>query len=151
PIADASWRNTKFVFYNECCEKVEMTACDVLRAAQQLSYVYESEPPQVNQFCSRKIIPWVIPELIGAIKLKRPFVLDRKQRQLPLIQSKDRELADRLTSLGKKGQPDTVTLQFKGVEADRNPGAIWEVYVGLPQNAKPSAESAYFVGNVALF
>ena len=150
PLGDATWKGTKFVFYNECCEKVEMTACDVLRTAQQLSYVYESEPAEVNQFCLKRIVPWVIPELIGTIKLPRPYVLDGKPQRLPLIPPKDRQLGDRLPSLGKS-QTDTVILQLKGVEADRNPGAMWEVYVGLPPDAKPSADSPYFVGNVALF
>jgi len=28
-----------------------MTGCEILRAAQQLHYVYEGEPPQVNDYC----------------------------------------------------------------------------------------------------
>ena len=28
-----------------------MTGCDVLRAAQQLRYVYEGEPAQVDEYC----------------------------------------------------------------------------------------------------
>ena len=150
PLGDATWKNTKFTFYDECCEPVEMTACDVLRAAQQLSYVYEVEPAQVNQFCLKKIIPWVLPELIRNIKLTRPFVLSGKIQRLLLVDRKDRETADRVAALAKS-QTDAVILQLRGVEADRNPGAMWEVYVGLPPNAKPSAESPYFVGNLAMF
>ena len=40
---------------------------------------------------------------------------------------------------------------LKNVEADAQPGAMWEVYVGLPPNTKYDAKSPYFVGNVAMF
>jgi tyrosinase len=44
---------TEFTFFDECCQEVKMRGCDVLRAAKQLSYVYEGEPPQVEQYCPR--------------------------------------------------------------------------------------------------
>jgi hypothetical protein len=42
-------------------------------------------------------------------------------------------------------------LQFDGVETDRQPGVVWEIYVGLPANAQPDPASPYYVGNVSLF
>ena len=127
-----------------------MTGCDVLRAAQQLSYVYEVEPAQVNQFCLKIVFPWVLPELIRNIRLERPLVLDKDIRVLPLMALEERELTRRIVSLAKSGT-DTVILQLKNVEADAQPGAMWQVYVGLPPNAKYDARSPYFVGNVAMF
>jgi hypothetical protein len=38
----------------------------------------------------------------------------------------------------------------KGVEAERDPGAVWEVYVG-PQQLEPDPKSPWFVGVFALF
>ncbi len=150
PLGDAAWKNTKFTFYDECCQQVQMTGCDVLRAAQQLSYVYEVEPAQVNQFCLKIVFPWVLPELIRNIRLERPLVLDKDIRVLPLMALEERELTRRIVSLAKSGT-DTVILQLKNVEADAQPGAMWQVYVGLPPNAKYDARSPYFVGNVAMF
>ncbi len=46
---------------------------------------------------------------------------------------------------------DTLLLELDEVEAERQPGAVWEVYVGLPANATPDTASAYYVGNVALY
>jgi hypothetical protein len=149
PISDAAWRGHTFTFYDECCKEVHMTPCDVLRAAQQLSYVYEFEPAQVNQQCTYiiKHPPW---DVIFAVRLAEPFVLDGKVSTLPLLPRSDREGGGRLMSLAKN-PVETIILQFKGVTADRHPGAMWEVYVGLPPNAKASAESPFFVGNVAMF
>ena len=150
PLGDAAWTSTVFTFYDECCQQVQMTGCDILRAAQQLSYIYEVEPAQVNQYCFRIIWPFVRAELIQALRLPQPPVLGKEIQVLPLLGKEDREIGNRLMALAKS-QVDTVVLLFKGVEAERHPGAAWEVYVGLPPNAKPNAESPYFVGNVALF
>ena len=40
---------------------------------------------------------------------------------------------------------------MKNVTADRQPGAIWEVYLGLPAGAAPNPEGPYFVGSLAMF
>lgn len=45
---------------------------------------------------------------------------------------------------------DTLLLELD-VEAERPPGAVWEVYVGLPAKATPDTSSVYYVGNVALY
>ena len=125
PLSDATWKTTKFTFYDECCEQVQMTGCEVLRAAQQLSYVYQVEPAQINQACLTVAFPWVFPDLIRTIRLERPLVLDREVVVLPLVALDDREFANRLVSLGKS-QTETVILQLKNVEADQQPGAMWE-------------------------
>lgn|GEM_PF-1585167 len=150
PLSDPVWKYTKFTFYNECCEEVQMTGCDVLRAAQQLSYVYEVEPNQVNQYCFKIDRPWVFPELIRAIRLPDPFVLDKGPRTLTLVEAGDREFLSRLQSIAKSSKA-SVILQLQGLEADFQPGVMWQVFVGLPPNAKLDVASPNFVGNVALF
>ena len=46
---------------------------------------------------------------------------------------------------------EILVLELDDVEAERPPGAVWEVYVGLPANATPDTQSVYYVGNVALY
>jgi hypothetical protein len=67
-----------------------------------------------------------------------------------LTTPEDRATAERLKAIAES-ETESVLLQLKCVQSDRPPGAIWEVYVGLPADAKPNAESPYFVGIVALF
>jgi tyrosinase len=150
PLSDAAWKTTTFTFYDECCGEVRMTGCDILRAAQQLSYVYEVEPPQVNQTCLRILIPPILLERISVLRLPQPLQLDNTVRTLPLAAREDRGISTRLATLAQS-QNDTVVLQFNNVQAERNPGAAWEVYVGLAPNARPDALSPNFVGCVALF
>ena len=53
PLTDATWRTQRFTFFNEKGKQVQMTGCDILRAAQQLHYVYEGEPAQVLEQCGQ--------------------------------------------------------------------------------------------------
>lgn len=80
----------------------------------------------------------------------KPLVLDKATVSLPLTSRGDRATAQRLASIARS-ETETVILRLQCVQADRRPGATWEVYVGLPAGTKPSAESPHFVGNVALF
>jgi hypothetical protein len=50
-----------------------------------------------------------------------------------------------------QSQTETLALELDGVEAERQPGVAWQVYVGLPANAAPDPTSPYYVGNVVLF
>jgi hypothetical protein len=45
----------------------------------------------------------------------------------------------------------TVLIQFEDISADKNPGASWEVYVGLPLNAQADPHGPHFVGAISLF
>ena len=36
-----------------------MNACEILRAALQLHYVYECEPGEVNEYCYRRFPIWL--------------------------------------------------------------------------------------------
>lgn len=86
PLNDSTWKNTVFKFYDECCQVVSMTACDILRAAQQLSYVYEVEPPQVNEFCPPIYHPWWwYEEVASALQLRQALVLGGGQTTVPLV------------------------------------------------------------------
>jgi hypothetical protein len=147
PLSDNAWKTTKFLFFDENGAQKWMTGCDVLRAQEQLNYVYQNEPPQVKQYCL-KLLPWWVFEL-AVIKqlplIKLPPGPDPAPYELDI-----RELRSRLLAAAKDPATD-VTLELEGVEADRQPNVYWEVYAGLPKGTAPSSESAHYVGNIALF
>ena len=144
PVADASWRNTTYTFFDECCNAVRMSGCDVLRAARQLSYSYEGEPAQVNQYCPRRFIR--ISDFVAVELLRRPIVLTRAPQRVPLV-PRDRSAATRLRELART--PDAnVALRIRNIEADTQPGISWEVHVG-PRGFAPNPRS--LVGIFALF
>jgi hypothetical protein len=147
PLGDATWKNTQFTFFNEAGAQVKMTGCDVLRAAEQLNYVYEGEPPQVNEFCLRIFPPpWIFTQEI-LVKLPIPPVtLGPEPVSFPIEM---KELRQKVGALAES-QNETLFLELDA-EAERAPRAVWEVYVGLPPNSQPNPESPYYVGNLVLF
>jgi hypothetical protein len=42
-------------------------------------------------------------------------------------------------------------LELDDVEAEKQPGAVWAVYVGLPPGSEPDSKSPYYVGVLSLF
>jgi hypothetical protein len=147
PVWDNTWKNTKFIFFDEEAAQVEMSGCEILRAAQQLHYVYEGEPAQVNNYC----LPILrFPPIFFAKEILRlrvpPITLGQEPVSVP-IDLKD--LRERLGGLAES-KTATVFLELDGVEAERQPGVSWQIYLG-PPNAKPSEESRYLIGAMALF
>jgi tyrosinase len=150
PLNDSAWKTTQFTFFDECCREVKMTGCQVLRAAKQLSYAYEEEPAQVEQYCPLIWNPGIF-DFKVVERFPFPFRLTRRTVTFPLYRSgiDARSLRARLSELAKSPGQNAV-LRLKGVEAKAHPGASWEVYVG-PPGLKPDPRSPYFVGMVGMF
>jgi tyrosinase len=149
PLSTASWRTKSYTFFDENGNAVNMTTCDILRAAQQLNYTYESEPPQVNNFC---LIPIRIPiyYLIPIILIHWPGPPVELNQEEVAIEINIKEFQQRLAVLAES-KTEFPVLELDNVEAARAPGVVWEVYLGLPPNAAPNPESPFFVGTMALF
>jgi tyrosinase len=144
PVGNTAWKSLRYTFFDECCQPVTLTGCQVLRAANQLSYAYEGEPPQVNQYCPRSIFE-IIRDLIIFVQLRRPFQLRRVPVKIP-IPPPPPEMRERLTQVARSG--GGLALRIGGVEAADQPGVSWEVHVG-PRGFGPSERS--LVGMFALF
>jgi tyrosinase len=149
PVLDSAWTGRAFVFFDENGAPLKMTACQILRAAQQLNYAYEGEPPQVNQYCRRRPpYPWWLFERELLIQLPIPPIELKAEPvgfaiELQEIQAK---LAPLLES-----KTDTLLLELDGVEAEKQPGVVWAVFVGLPAGTAPDASSPHYVGSLSLF
>lgn len=146
PVGDSVWRNKTYTFFDECCQPVSMKGCDVLRAALQLSYTYEGEPAQVNQYCPLIWNPQIL-DLAVVSRARLALVLDRRPIRAPLLSREARGAGQRLMEVARSGERN-VALRIGGIEADTQPGISWEVHVGRKGFA-PSERS--FVGMFALF
>ena len=144
PVGNATWRNTTYTFFDECCTPVRMRGCDVIRAARQLSYSYEGEPPQVEQYCPR--IPLSVREIVPIIQWRRPLILRERPVRFPLVPPEQRNMLPRLAQAAR-GRGN-LALRVGSIEADAQPGVSWEVHVG-PPGFTPGP--ATFVGIFALF
>jgi tyrosinase len=146
PVSDSSWTNQgPFTFFDENCNQVKMTACEILRAAQQLNYTYEYECPQVNDSCDLFCVYCIT---LGYYSISildiQPFNLGSGTVVVPIG-----VLSDQYWQAVQNS--DFLTLQINKVQALQQPGASWEVYVGLPLGVEPYPESQYYVGSVVLF
>ena len=149
PVFDNTWKNTKWTFFDEEGAQVEMTGCEVLRAAQQLHYVYEGEAAQVNEYCLPVIkFPPVTFEKEVILRLPiPPITLTSDTMSIPIDFS---PIKQRLGSLAES-KTQTIFLELNGVEAERQPGVAWQVYLGPTSSATPSEETPYYIGALALF
>lgn len=149
PTSDAVWKSKKYTFFNESGSAVTMSGCDVLRAAQQLGYAYEGEPAQVNQYC--QLVFHVLPIYFITQTLVRlpipPVTLGPEPTSFTVnLGALRQRLARALAS-----HQETLLLQIGGVEADRPPGVVWDVYFGLPTGAQADPKSPFFIGTLSLF
>jgi hypothetical protein len=63
-----------------------------------------------------------------------------------------KEFQQRLAPLAEgRNKEEFLVLELDNVEAAKTPGVVWEVYLGLPPNAAPNAESPFFLGTMTLF
>jgi len=153
PFSDASWTTAPFTFFDENKKQVTITGCEILRAQDQLGYVYEGEPAQVKEYClNRRIrvpyyayIPWyeVWP---GPIEL--PAVFETKTIE---VNTQPLRAHLRNSPLARMKAGSSVVLKLSQVEADHQPNIYYEVYLGIPKGETPKFESPFYVGNLALF
>jgi tyrosinase len=148
PLTDSAWKNNSYTFFNESGTAVHMTACDILRCAEQLNYTYEGEPTQVKEYCL-KLIKFPIPILILQVLIHwpgPPVELNEKEISVPIDIAQVREKRQLLQS-----QNQSLVLELGEVTAEKEPGVVWEVYLGLPAGAKADPESPNYLGTISLF
>ena len=147
PLSDNTWKNTLFTFFDENATQVQMKACDVLNAAAQLNYSYEGEPTEVTESCRRIIFPVWQYELAVLVRWPDPVICGPRPVTIPLD---IKGLRERMLSAAANDN-QTLLLRFDEVEAERQPGVVWEVYAGLPAGKEPDPEGPYFLGTMSLF
>lgn len=147
PLTDAAWKNTSYTFFDENGAQQQMTACQILRAAPQLNYVYECEPAQVKEFCIRFIPPWWFQRQILLHVPIPPVVLEAEPVTFPIDL---KQLGPKIGEMARN-RSETVLLEFADVEAEKQPGAAWAVFVGHRPGEKLDEKSPFFVGSFSLF
>jgi Common central domain of tyrosinase len=149
PVLNGAWTSKTYTFFDENGSAVNMSACEILRAAQQLNYVYEGEPPQVLEYCRRRPpFPWWEFEQMVLFQVPGPPVELKGETVFVPI-----DLAELMVKVRSvmETKTDILLLDLDGVEAERQPGAAWAVYAGLPGEGEPDVNNPSYVGTLALF
>ena len=153
---DTRWVGQQFSFFDTNGSKVQKTCSHVLDIKGQLGYTYEAAPPQqaaavpaaaaITTMDSDSDEP-PEPELVGASD--EPVQLVGSQASVSFdIDSKAKELA---LAASDAAQPAHVYLSVEDIEAKKNPGTVYGVYLNLPDGAAPETVESHHAGNVSFF
>jgi tyrosinase len=167
---DAAWANQQFQFFDENGGQVSMRCQDVGDIVNQLDYTYERRvrfpnlrlrPEILERFRRRPPWPPWLEELIPLPRPPepgpelRPEVVGGTQQPVQLVGSPERvrvpiDVRAQRDALGDAA-PQQIVLDLENIEAERNPGTVYGVYVNLPEDASPDDLAAHHAGNVSLF
>jgi hypothetical protein len=176
---DASWLEQPFTLYDETGAEVTLTCADVLDAATQLDYVYDddeapeerarvaaamaSAPPPPSRESARP------PQLVAATD--QPVTLTGRPASVTLAvpastrERVARESVSAVAGAAASGGRSAIFLNVEDIDAPKNPGVVYGVFLNVPGGAAAAAESAargresggvesrakYHVGNITLF
>lgn len=153
-----AWCNQQFHFFDDNGNPVSMTVREVINAAAQLNYVYEGEPAIPTQTCPQGATPVAAAAAAESFTLAQKTIVTRAvagtigaartRVSLPVPTTTN----GRAMAMEAIAQPEqALVLRIEGITVDRSPDTVWEVYVGLPADAKPDPEGPFFVGALPTF
>jgi tyrosinase len=155
---DPRWTDQSFSFFDATGTKVSKTCAEVNDTIADLGYTYDpppaptpTSPPvvSVRRAVSTPEPPAPeppAPELVGTTTAAPQLVGDAERTTVPLDPRASSDALARAAVL----QP-RILLELKDVEAEKNPGSVYGVYVDLPENAPVDEEPLHHVGNLSFF
>jgi tyrosinase len=169
--SDAAWASQSFGFMDAGGVPASLTNDAVKDTVSQLDYTYDQAPTEVPSLPKgekpmRVNWPWPWPELpevppgtdpdadmfrhlVGATE--QPVRLVGEMVRVPV--SIDQRVTESLRA-DAKGVTDhqhRAFLDVEDIEAERNPGTVYGVYVNLPDQPTDDDLAEHHVGNVSLF
>jgi len=159
--SESAWLNQEFTFYDENAKPVQMSAVDILNTATQLGYRYDDQASSVTTMRAQPMMaaggaataksgPQPQPTMVAASKGGIELGAGLAQLELPMAAGAGAKLGVGEPQLAG-AESRHVYLNVEGVEAEKHPGVIYEVYLNLPQGMDPDQADNYFVGHVTFF
>ncbi len=74
----------------------------------------------------------------SALPASVSFEIDAKAKQVVLADS-------------QSGEPSHIYLSVEDIEADKNPGTVYGIYLNLPDDPSPQTAESHHAGNVSFF
>lgn len=151
PSTDTVWHNTKFTFFDENGQQVQMTGADLLnpnvcgcRSCYDEEAVFTLWDISTERIRSLEV-------QIGSHR--RPLVLDARRLRFEIDLNEKAEAAFGRALRGARPEEEVqFNLNFEGVRADKPVDFFYEVYLNLPENTpEPSSAMESYVGNLSFF
>jgi tyrosinase len=170
--SDSAWTKQAFGFMDAGGVPASLTGADVEDTVKQLDYTYDTgvsavpEPPRGQEPPTEWPHPWPeragVPQFAAAGNPRRqpvrhlvgasdaPVRLVGETARVPV--TIDERVTSSLRADAHVGQQHhRAFLDVDDIEADRNPGTVYGVYVNLPDDPTDEDLAAHHVGNVSLF
>lgn len=141
---DSVWLNTEFDFFDADGSQVTLTGSEIIDTVGQLSYRYDDDPDT-----PRPPAPAPEPEEEGE---RPPSVLLAAGSGFQLG-GDDRQSVG-LDDPVEEAEVDPeapVLLAVEGLEFERTPTAVYEIYVNLPAGDDAEYTSPHYIGNLSFF
>lgn len=151
---DPKWANQQFDFFDTKGKETSKTCAEVLDTVADLGYTYDPPPAAhptpaaISRLVSRMPPPTPPePQVVGASEspvhlvgaaARVPVTIDARARHDALA-GKERDTRRR------------VFLNVEDIEAKKNPGTVYGIYVNLPEGAGEEELERHHVGNVSFF
>ncbi|MFZ1993085.1 MAG: tyrosinase family protein [Solirubrobacteraceae bacterium] len=156
---DPRWTGQTFSFFDANGQRVSKTPTDVVDIVGQLGYTYEvaaARPagaggpafaPTPEDAVTGPEPPEGEPELVGASEMPVRLVGGPASVALQIDpQAHDAALAARSATA-----PQRILLSVEDIEAERNPGTVYGIYLNLPAGASADVAESHHAGNVSFF
>jgi hypothetical protein len=151
PASDTVWHNTKFTFFDEFGEQVQMTGAELLnpnvcgcRSCYDDETVFTIWP--------------ILTERLRLVEIqigyyKKPLVLDARRLRFEIeLNDKARAAFERSLRTAKPEEEMQFKLNFEGLKVERPIDFFYEVYLNLPDNTQdPNYTMESYAGNLAFF
>jgi hypothetical protein len=152
---DAEWLNQSFSFHDENGVVVSLTCAQVVDAATQLDYVYDDDVQPSAVLMSPE--PPIQPESVRPPRMmaasEQPVELSGQSASVQLAvpvathAAMTTEAVAEATTVGDAA----VYLNVEDIEAERNPGVVYGVFLNAPPEADETERARYHVGNITVF
>lgn len=157
-----SWSGQAFSFFDADGQQVQLTGEQIGDIAGQLGYTYEpaptAEPPapreELEAAMSTPNPPGPGPEkaeIVGASQEPVQLVGNAASVTVPIDQPTLESLGGGMGAGLEAQRERHVYLNVEDIEAERNPGSVYGIYVNLPDGATPEQAERHHVGNVSFF
>lgn len=138
----AVWLDHEFTFFNENGDPKTKKGSEILDTVADLNYRYDdspgTQPANPATPCEEireEVEPVTLAERAGVTLGGGAQTVDLQEQ---IVEEAEIE---------GKG----LKLDVEGIEFDQSPGAIYEIYLNLPEGAEPTHESPHYVGNLVFF
>jgi hypothetical protein len=148
--SDGAWLTQSFTFYDETGAAVTMTCADVVDTAEQLDYVYDDDPAALTIAMSAQPAGGP-PELLAATDEPVELRGGTASASLSAPPSTRDRLAGVRPGLSADEPDEPLFLTVEDIDAPKNPGLVYGVYLNAPPAAREEEREQYRVGNMTLF